>query len=438
MVRDAQGVVRRRATRRSVLHSMGVGGALALAGCDGNGTATPADTSLSFMLATAQSGEYGTVGTHERYGFEMAVSHLNEGGGLVDEAFDDLSGDGVLGETVETITEDTENTASTARSQVDRVLAGEDVAMVTGGVGGDVVYAISEVAHDQATTYMAGTAPVPGLSGSRCAATTFRETAHADTVVEAMGPALANELGDSLTFYQLSSEATEGQVLQDAVTSYFNRSVTADWRPQGRDSARPGSGNFDAKLQEVAANRPDLLVLNLFGLDAINAVNAAQEHLDEDTPIVVPVIDDSLGLAVESAMSGVYGTIPWDAGVGGELSGTFDEEYILEYGPSAGGQAQTGSGTAHVTYTQTLLFAAAAERAGSVDPDAVRTELEGMQYDVGFGQQQMRACDHQSTRPVTVVRGIENTHANLNRLEVLASTNALAPCEEAPAADCSF
>jgi len=89
----------------------------------------------------------------------------------------------------------------------------------------------------------------------------------------------------------------------------------------------------------------------------------------------------------------------------GEYADAYDSAYVSSYGTIAGGDAATGSGTAHVTYTQTLQFAAAAERAGSFDLGAIQSALEGHEYDTGGGDQRLQACNHQASRAVPVVRG---------------------------------
>ena len=49
----------------------------------------------TFGFNVPQSGPYSSEGEDELRGYELAVEHLNNGGGWVDE-WDDLSGDGVL------------------------------------------------------------------------------------------------------------------------------------------------------------------------------------------------------------------------------------------------------------------------------------------------------------------------------------------------------
>lgn len=441
MARDELGDSGRMIQRRDVLRTLGAGSAIALAGCDGDGnggTPTVDTETVNFVLATAESGEYGNVGELERNGFELAVTHLNEGGGLVDSAFDELDGNGVLGRTVESIIENTENDASIARSEVEQHLGDGGPTMVTGGIGGDVVYELNDLAQSAGIVYMAGSAPVPAITGDRCGPTTFRETPHANAVFRAMGQTLRNEFGTDPTYYQLSSEATEGQVMQDACSSYFNENHSPDWRAVGQETALPGSTSFDDELELISSSRADVVFLNLFGLDAVNAVRSAKEILDEDVGIVVPVIADSLEYTIESDVAGVVGTIPWDAGLEGDGITDYNDSYVTTFGQS-GGRAQAGSGTAHVIYVQTLLYAAAAERAESFAADAIASELEGMEYDVGLGSQEMRSCDHQARRPVPVVKGINSNTAERNHLEIASVVrDPYGTCEESPAADCSL
>lgn len=439
MVRDQSAGGGGHRTRRDVLRTLGGGGAVALAGCGGDGGTPTPESQVDFLLATSQSGEYGSVGTNQQRGFDLAIDHLNEGGGLVDAVFDDLSGDGLLGREVSGVTEDTQNTADTARSVADRRLSGDGIGMVTGGVGGDVVLAVSDVAADNDVPYMAGTVPNPAVTGAECRPTTFRVHPPASAIVDALGGVLSMDLSDELSYAQVSTRGSEGAALADTIFEYYDRDDTPAWEPATRVSARPGAETFEEILDRAEEHGPDVVFLNLFGLDAINGVTAAREILSEDVTVVVPIIDDTLGQAVEEDMEGIVGTVPWDANVGGTAAATFDDAYTLNYGPSSGGTAQTGSGTAHLIYVQTLVYAAAAERAGSLAADSVVSELEGTTYDVGLGTEELRACDHQARRRIPVVRGTAGTFAGGNRMELVRSfSSAVGGCDEPPAANCSF
>ncbi len=68
-------------------------------------------------------------GTVELRAYELAQKHLNNGGGWVD-SFEALSGDGVLGYTVDSVNGDTATDADTARQAASRMINRDDVVMI--------------------------------------------------------------------------------------------------------------------------------------------------------------------------------------------------------------------------------------------------------------------------------------------------------------------
>lgn len=431
--------------RRHFLQGLATGGAVgmgALAGCSTDGGAATTTTSgdVEFVLSTAQSGQYGNVGENERRGFELAVKHLNEGGGLVEAgAFDAATGDGVLGKTVEAIVLDSEGSAQTAREKIVPYINDGSTAMITGGIAGNVVQEHRDLAVEHDVPYMVGASLLSDLAGEQCASQVYREQYTSKALMKGLGPALATEFGDSVAYYHLYSDSTEGLDLRTAFNEYFVQGSTANWQARGNEAIRPGSTDFREEIERVAASQPNVLVLSLFGLDVANALSTAKEQLSDSIDIVVPVIDDSLDSIVGKSVSEIMGTMPWDSNIDSEYTSPYNDAYITNYGPGGSGQAQTGSGTAHVVYTQTLHFAAAAERAGSFDPNVVQSELEGSEYDVGLGQQTLQTCNHQATRPVPVVRGQSNSPPDSNHFELVTlEGDVTADCSSELASSCSM
>lgn len=445
MERESNRVESGTSTRRRVLAAVAAGGAAGIGGLAGcissgsGGTPTPREPP-TFALSTVQSGPYGRIGRKERNGFEMAVDHINNGGGLVDAgAFDALTGDGLLGHEVETATFDSEGSADVARSKLTPRVDGGNATMICGGVRADVVRAHRDLASEHGVPFMAGTTLLDELAGEQCSATTYRELYSSGALMRGLGPTLADEVGESVVYYQLYTDAPEGEDLKDAVNGYFSGADSPNWQPRGNEAIRSGSTSFEEVFERATSGRPGAIFLNLFGIDAINALSAAADVVSDDVQIVVPVIDDSLEYVVGSGVADVIGTVPWDPSIDAEYADAYDSAYVAQYGRSAGGEAESGSGTAHVTYVQTLQYAAAAERAGSYNADDIRSELEGHQYAVGAGDQQIQACNHQSDRAVPVVRGTSSRGANGNHFELLAHADGvIAGCDESPASSCSL
>ena len=83
------------------------------------------------------------------------------------------------------------------------------------------------------------------------------------------------------------------------------------------------------------------------------------------------------------------------------------------------------SQAAHTCYVQTLLYADAAERAGTFDPCGLGQALEGHEFDgAGNGPTLYRAADHQCFKKVLVVKGAENPTTQFDILEVVQEVPA--------------
>lgn len=432
-----------RTTRRRVLATLGGSvAASGLAGCldssdDGAGAGTPAESvdEITVGLATATSGAYIDLGEEERRGFELAVQHLNEGGGFHEAGtFGVLkSRTGVEGVDVETVAVDTAGTADTAASNAAPLLEDGQVDALFGGVAGDVAATLRDLSAEHEVPYFPGVATLSSMAGEGCSPYAFREMYPASALVRALAPAVVDHVGDdSGTYYKLNAAAPEGEDLSDVITDYFNRDDAPDWQGFGSASVRRGTTDYGNRLARVGTTNPSAVFCNLFGLDAVNVLSQAGEYLDEDTVLVVPLLTSSVVEAAAEWNGDVFGTVPWHGAVEGELSEVFDSVYEEAYGDRAPGP-YAGTGAAHVVYGEVFAYAAAVERGNSTDAETVRGELEGSAHDLGLGREHLQACNHQATRPVPVVRVSDGQLEPVDLVE-----DAVAGCDEPPASDCSL
>lgn len=431
-------------SRRRFLEALTAGGIAAtggLAGCSafgGTQTATPVDRAV-FVLSTARSDQYGLLGERERRGFELAVRHLNGGGGLVGtDAFGALDGTGVLGRTIDTVALDTEADPEVARSNVRQYVADPATVCFTGGISGGVVREHRDVAADAETPYLVGASLLSDLAGERCSPSMYREQYTSRAVIRALGPRLASEVGETASYYQLYADAPEGRDLRDAINDYFNGPASPDWRPQGNEAVRTGSLEFADAVRGAAGVRPDAVFVDLFGLDAVNALAAIRDHLPDDVLVVVPYLDQDYAAVLDGSLPDLVGTASWDPGLQTVPAAAYESAYRSTFGRSDDDSAPV-SGTTHVTYAQTLTFAAAAQRAGTFDPAAVRSELVGSEYDVGLGRQRILSCNQQATRPIPVVRARSDATGAGEAFELVeVETDAVADCRSSPASECEL
>lgn len=438
------------ATRRRFLTGLGTGAVATMggmAGCidsvssgGGQTTTTSGSDSVQFVHSSALTGTYVDMGEEEQLGFKLAVRHLNEGGGLVDEGvFESLTGDGVLGRTVDGATVDTGGKAEEARSNLSPHLSEDHMVMFCGGVSGEVVKEHRAIASEHELPYMAGMSLLRPLSGGNCSPNVYREQAPSDAIIRALGPTLNSEFDGTQTYEQLYVDTPEGKDLTNSIDQYFVTSEAPDWESMGTIKTRRGNTNMEEEVATFNQADLDVVFCNLFGLDAINFLTEAAKNLDDSTSIVVPWINQSIAETVQKDVADVIGTVPWDAGVDSTRSTAFADSYRAEAAIVSGSPSNAPTGPAHHMYCQTLMFAAAAERAGSFDSADVRSELEGLTYDVGFGEQTMQACNHQASKPIPVVRGQAEVTSTGSWFEVISvEEDMVAGCDEPPAMNCSL
>jgi ABC-type branched-subunit amino acid transport system substrate-binding protein len=414
--------------RRDVLRAAGATGTASLVGLSGclgssNGGGGNGEKALgnypvsgdsaTFGFNVARSGTFSTAGEAELRGQKLAVKHINEGGGWVDtDKFGELSGGGLLGKTVDYRVRDTESSADAARAGARQLIREGNAIMVSGGASASTAIAQQEVAQQQKVVYMATTTNSNAVTGSGCTRYGFREMFNTYMLTNALLPVLKNTVGPNKRFFQIYADSPRGEELQRNISGIFAGAsyfATANIDVQvGTTNFKPVFENLPDRIMEY---EPKIVFLNLFGLDAANAVREAQRTLKEKLPdiqIVIPLMDRPMAKAAGGQIEDVIGTVAWDPAISTPLSESFTQAYQSEYNNIPPSPAIIG-------YIQVLQYAAAAARAGTFYPPDVIKELEDHVYAAGMGKEELRKCDHQSIRPVPSVRGLPQSEQSEGR-----------------------
>ena len=442
--------------RRDVIKAAGAAGTaglVGLAGCSGGGGGgggggdggdaeypelgnypIEGDTA-TFGFNVPQSGPYASEGEDELRAYELAVKHLNDGGGWVDSQFDDLSGDGVLGYQIDSVSGDTATDADTARQSASRMIQRDGAVMVTGGSSSAVAIAVQELCQRERVMFMACLTHSNETTGANCVRYGFREMFNAYMTGQALAPVLQDEYGGDLQFYQLYADYSWGQTVQESMNQFLTE--TAGWEQVDSVATPLGTSDYSSYLSEAANSGADVLLLDHYGLDGATSVSQAVDAgLDQDMELVVPLYNRPMAEAAGAAIEGVFGTVAWDSQIDNTPTQEFLQVFQDEYD-------RVPSGPAQLAYSQTLQYAAAAERAGTFYPPEVIRQLEGFEYDnIGMGAESMRGCDHQAQRDVPVVRGLpESEQAEGQYFEIInvTSRDELGyACDAGPAAECEL
>ncbi|ESS12971.1 MAG: amino acid/amide ABC transporter substrate-binding protein, HAAT family [uncultured archaeon A07HR60] len=437
-------------SRRTLLKTTGAAGAAGLtglAGCTGGedssgGGGDESDSfpalgnfpvegdSVTFGFNIPQSGPYSSEGEDELRGYNLAKDHLNNGGGWVD-SFEDLSGDGVLGYTVDSVEGDTATDPDTARQSAQRMINRDDAVMIAGGSSSSVAISVQGLCQDENVMFMAALTHSNDTTGKDAVRYGFREMFNAYMTGQALAPVLEEEYGSDNTFYQLYADYSWGQTVQESMNQFL---TDVGWEELDSVPTPLGTSDFSSYLSEAQNSGADVLLLDHYGLDGANSVKQSVDAgLDEELEIVVPLYNRPMAQAAGGAIEDAFGTIAWDSQIDNEAANVFTDVFQAEYD-------RIPSGPAQLAYSGTLQYAAAAERAGTFYPPEVIRELEGYEFsNSGLGSETMRACDHQAQRDIPVARGLpesEQSDGNFIELVNLTSRDDVGyGCDTGPAAE---
>ncbi len=399
------------------------------------GNFPPDGDTVTLGFNVPQSGPYASEGQDELRAYRLAKKHLNNGGGWVDSQFDDLSGDGVLGMTVESVNGDTATDADTARQSAQRMIQRDNVQMISGGSSSAVAIAVQGLCQREKVMFMCCLTHSNDTTGKDCARYSFREMFNAYMSGQALAPVLKEEYGGDNTFYQLYADYSWGQTQQASMKKFLTEQ--AGWTQKKSVATPLGTKDYSSYLSEAANSGADVLILNHYGLDGANSVQQAVDAgIDSNMDIVVPLYNRPMAEAAGGAIEGIYGTVAWDSQIDNTPSKEFTKAFRDEYD-------RIPSGPAQLAYAQTLQWAAAAERAGTFYPPEIIKQLEGYEYsNIGMGKETMRKCDHQAQRDVPVVKGLpksEQSSGQYFEIVNVTSRDQLGyACDEGPAAECDL
>ncbi len=329
--------------RRSVLQiagGVGSAGLAGLAGCQGGGSRAentpehpplgnyPIDGDAATLgFNVPQSGPYASEGEDELRAYQLAVKHLNEGGGWVDSQFDDLSGDGVLGYTIDHVDGDTATDADQARQSASGMIQRDDAIMISGGSSSAVAIAVQGLCQNEKVMFMCCLTHSNDTTGKDCVRYSFREMFNAYMTGQALAPVVRDAYGRGLQFYQLYADYSWGQ-------RWSRRSVISSPRVAGSNSraSRRASGRRPRGPLDGPGRRAEVVFLDDYGLDAANSLTTAQEILPDEVGIVVPLYNRIVAPNASTALGGVVGTVAWDTIVSSDLSNAFKNAVAAEHG----------------------------------------------------------------------------------------------------------
>lgn len=343
---------------------------------------------ITLGLNYPRTGPYKEEGLAQMRGALLAIDELNERGG-------------VLGRPLRLISRDTASRPEKAERNVDR-LAAEGAAMLFGGSSSAVAITASKRAATHGLLYFGTLTYSNDTTGKDGHRHMFRECNNAWMSARALGQYLNKQLPNKDYFY-VTADYTWGHTTESSLRQTTG-SENASQHP-GAKVPFPGArmADYQQALKQAAASQAQILVLVLFGEDLVRAMRIAQDlGLTKRMQIVAPNLTQHM---VEQAgpglMQGVLGTEPWTWRVPALENSArglaFVEQFSQRY-------QMYPSSSAASAYSIVQQWAEAAERAKSLNSEALIKALEDHSYTLLKDRQQWRAFDHQNLQTVYVVQ----------------------------------
>ncbi len=376
------------------------------------------DVILGFNVP--QTGPYSDEGADELRAYTLAVKHLNgegDGGMLNTMQPSNLKGNGILGQKVTYVTGDTQTKSDAARDSARRMIERDGALIITGGSSSGVAVAVQALCQEMGTIFMAGLTHSDDTTGKDKKRYGFRHFFNTYMTGAALAPVLKDEYGSDRVAYHLTSDYNWGYTQQRAIK---DATEAIGWRTEKTVLTPVGQGDFSQYITPFLNSGADVLILNHYGKDMVNSLTQSiqfglkdRQVNGKNVEIVVPLFSRLMAQGAGDNIKGILGSANWNWSLQDEGSKAFVKSFGAEYGfpPSM---------AAHTCYVQTLLYADACERAGTLYPPEVIKALEGHKFDgMGNGATEYRAEDHQCFKDVLVVRGNANPTSQFDLLEVV-------------------
>jgi ABC-type branched-subunit amino acid transport system substrate-binding protein len=343
---------------------------------------------ITLGLSYPRTGPYKEEGLAQMRGALLAIDELNERGG-------------VLGRPLRLSSKDTASRPAKAERNVDK-LAADGAAMLFGGSSSAVAIAAGKRAAKHGLLYFGTLTYSNDTTGKDGHRYMFRECNNAWMSARVLGQYLNKNLPDKRYFY-VTADYTWGHTTESSLRQTTGSEDSG--KHPGLKVPFPGArlADYQDVLQQAAASNAEILALVLYGEDLVRAMRIAKDlGLTERMQIVAPNLSQSI---VEQAgpglMEGVIGTEPWSWRVPALEKSAKGEAFVNAFSQR---YAMYPSSSAASAYSIVYQWADAAQRAKSLDSEALIKALEGHRYQLLQGPQEWRAFDHQNLQTVYAVK----------------------------------
>lgn len=335
-------------------------------------------------ILTPSTGTYAKLGQQQTWSFEMAAEEINESGGI-------------LGHKIEFVTEDSEANPKVATQKAEKLITVDKVQLIIGTVSSGVSLAVGQVAERFGVNMITSVSWSDAITGAKCSPNAFRVNARAGQMANALAEWLAKEYGGKRIAY-IGPDYEMG------------RSTVAAFKTLAEERGLESAGEIYAPLEtpdyspffgQLRAAQPDVLFAPMAGEDSVRFFTQLAEfgmqgqfQLTGGAGSITPAELPAIGNAADGFTFG--------AGYAASLDTPANKAFVEKYRARSGGQDPTLYSAD--AYGVLHLVKKAAEKAGSLEPEAVQKAMRGMSWDTPQGSKTVREGDNQAVMTMYVVQ----------------------------------
>lgn len=378
-----------RLSRRTLLKTTAAAATTVAAGSLGFPAILKAQESVRVGHVTPRTGFLGQIGVYGLNAARLAVDEVNEAGG-------------VLGRPLELFAEDSVN-PGTAVTKVDQLISRDNVVALLGEISSASALAIGEAAARHKALYINTGANSDALRGENCNRYMFHVEGCNTMYTKTIGRwQLAENLIEGSRWYFLTADYAFGHDLRRVSQQFYKDNGGSI---AGDELVPTNTVDFSAYILNIRSAKPDMIYLNLAGVDQTNFLKQYSEY-GLDIPLTGGVMDTGQfwGAGID-ALSGYWQSL-WYHGLDLPTSRAFTQAYWDRHGGPPENQAWGD-------YVSVKILAQAMNEANSTTSDDLVAYLEsGATFDVLKARKgTFRAWDHQLLQEMYVVKVKEPSQA---------------------------
>lgn len=335
-------------------------------------------------ILTPNTGTYAKLGQQQTWSFEMAAEEINADGGI-------------LGHKIEFVREDSEANPKVATQKAEKLITVDGAKLIIGTVSSGVSLAVGQVAERFGVNMITSVSWSDAITGAKCSPNAFRVNARAGQ----MANTLAEWLGRNFAGKRIAYVGPDYEMGRSTVAAFKKLAEARGLVSAGEIFAPLETPDYSPFFGQIRAAQPDVLFAPMAGEDSVRFFTQLAEfgmqgqfQLTGGAGSITPAELPAIGAAANGFTFG--------AGYTASIGTPENKAFVEKYKARSDGQDPTLYSAD--AYGVLYLVKKAAEKAGSIEPDAVQKAMRGMTWDTPQGMKTIREGDNQAVMTMYVVQ----------------------------------